>query len=448
MGAYEWYLFLTKYLNFFFLYLTMCCFYPRFSGKRHVAALSAAVLFSGSLLHFLDMLILSRYSYAWYTAAIFLIALPFVLWYYRETLRARILLEIIYIIFLTGTRVFASNLIRLLFVLAGKDRGSSFLFGIASDVVSFSVLGLLCLFVLHSEFTSSELSLREFLVFDVIGITNLACFFVINGTSIGRSGEPGDIAVLVLINANILFTAFILCLVMFRYTAIRRQSREKERIIQNMQVQEQYMQQVSEALSQYRLLRHEMKNSLFYIDELVKEGEYGRLREYVDDSICRQESITDVIDTGRPIVSAMLNQKRAYARERGTDMEVKAVLSGNITIRDIHICTILSNLLDNAIRECEGLPDSHITVEIKPVKSYLAICVSNTTHGDILKQNPSLATTKEDKAAHGIGLKVVRAIVEENGGMMNIRMEGENLLSVECMLKNDASQPACPEEQA
>ena len=199
------------------------------------------------------------------------------------------------------------------------------------------------------------------------------------------------------------------------------------------------MRHVEEALAQYREMRHELKNAFFYIDELVKEGEYARLREYLDTSLCRQNSITDVVDTGRPIVSALLNQKKAFAHECGITMEIQAMLPGSLSVSDMALCTILSNLIDNAVRECSEIDQSQITVIMKPVKGYFLVAVNNTTRGNVLKSNPGMKTTKKDAASHGIGLKVVKSLVDECDGMMTIYMLSENCLAVECMLKDGGS---------
>ena len=239
---------------------------------------------------------------------------------------------------------------------------------------------------------------------------------------------------MILMNLIVLGTAVILCLIMFRYTVVRRQAGEKERIIQNLQMQEYYMQQVEEALSQYREIRHELKNSIFYIDELVRGEDYGRLREYLDETICRQNSITDVVDTGRPIVSALLNQKRAYAKEQGVKLEIQAMLPGNCRISDVHLCTVLANLIDNAVEECRHIPGGAVSLEIKPLKAFLSVRAANPARENVLKNNAPLHSTKADPASHGIGLKVVRSFVETYGGVMDIHMEEGSLFVVECLL--------------
>ena len=431
MDAYS---FLSKYLSFLFLYLSMCCFQPRLKGRRHLGFLLGAVAITGTLLQVLDFALLNRYGYFLYLLTTMVIGLPFVLWYYQAEARPKVLLYIIYFIFLAGTRIFSSNFLRLLFNLTGRDM-AGYAYILLCDAASFGVLALLCVFLYRSRFETSGLRSSEYYLFTAIGVADFASFFILGESSLGRSEAAVDIWALVLCQLIILCTAWILCMVMFRYSVMQKTAKERERIIQSLQMQEHYLQQVEESLSQYREIRHELKNTLFYMDELVREEKYPELQRYVQDRLIRQDSITDVVDVGRPVVSALLGQKLSFAKEKGITMEIQALLPESLKIPDIHLCTILSNLLDNAIRESAKVEGGQIQVLMKPVKGYFCIRVANTARENILRENPSLATTKKDSKNHGLGLKVVRSLVQEYDGIMDIGMEGEHMFFVECMLR-------------
>ena len=55
---------------------------------------------------------------------------------------------------------------------------------------------------------------------------------------------------------------------------------------------------------------------------------------------------------------------------------------------------------------------------IKKVKDFLSICISNYCSTSPILHNSDLKTTKEDKKMHGIGLKNVKAVVSKHNGLM------------------------------
>ena len=55
-----------------------------------------------------------------------------------------------------------------------------------------------------------------------------------------------------------------------------------------------------------------------------------------------------------------------------------------------------------------------------PVHAAERVEVVNATAGDMLKENPALVTTKADREAHGLGLKIVRNLVERYEGMYQV----------------------------
>ena len=58
------------------------------------------------------------------------------------------------------------------------------------------------------------------------------------------------------------------------------------------------------------------------------------------------------VDTKHPVVNAVLNQKYHAAKEQGVSMIFRVSDMREIRLNEEEIVILLSNLLDNAIREC------------------------------------------------------------------------------------------------
>lgn len=130
--------------------------------------------------------------------------------------------------------------------------------------------------------------------------------------------------------------------------------------------------------------------------------------------------------TGNAVLDTLLTQKKIYCLDHDIDFSMKAngkALS-NLAVRDI--CTIVGNLLDNAIEYASGLEDTeqrHIQGEIYEKGAFLMIRIENYYLGVPVTGAHLPKTTKGDKTRHGYGLKSVRYIAEKYDGSMTIRTE-------------------------
>lgn len=104
-------------------------------------------------------------------------------------------------------------------------------------------------------------------------------------------------------------------------------------------------------------------------------------------------------------------------------------------------CTIISNLLNNAIEACEKIQDDKriIEFEIAGYNSQIFISVCNSYDMEsIINQKQKFITTKEDKLNHGIGLENVRRTVKKYDGDMRIFQENERFIVTSLIVIQDS----------
>lgn len=176
------------------------------------------------------------------------------------------------------------------------------------------------------------------------------------------------------------------------------------------------------AIDRFRKERHEMKNTYFYISTLVKQREYEALERYLDTALNYRIVEMEEISTGNPTLDLVLTQKIGEARQANINVTTNLTLPPDLPFPDPDLCALLLNLLDNAIDASVREPDRpgarEIVIAIRQTKNFLSIQISNHVSGDVLAENPTLHTTKPDSANHGIGLQVVRSIVDKYDGML------------------------------
>jgi len=187
-------------------------------------------------------------------------------------------------------------------------------------------------------------------------------------------------------------------------------------------------------VSQMRTVKHDIKNQLVTIANYIDSEKYEKAGDYI-------KSLTDnylpgsreYINTDCDAFNAVINTKAIQCEAKGIFLEVK--LSGEIRwyVKSVDLVGILGNLLDNAIEACEKTNIKRICVEVSHKGDYLQLTVINTIASSVLKNNEQLATSKPDKAEHGIGLKSVKSIMKKYDGFWNFE-ETENEFKVSIFL--------------
>ena len=188
-------------------------------------------------------------------------------------------------------------------------------------------------------------------------------------------------------------------------------------------------------------MRHELQNHIFVIQGLAKQNDMESLLSYVTPMCKNGEQWKDeFVDTGNLIANAILNQKISQAKSAGIPFTVNAHLPRQLSIENQEFCSLLSNLLNNALEASEKTSHPEIHVDIAQKKCYLCIKVKNTAVNNVLKENPDLKTDKPDAQHHGIGIRLIRSITEKYDGLLDFRMEdqffvGEVFLKLQSAVK-------------
>lgn len=193
--------------------------------------------------------------------------------------------------------------------------------------------------------------------------------------------------------------------------------------------QEIYMQEAVLRDRQTRAFRHDIKNHLTVLSELLKAGQTDRAYEYLSNLEQAAAELSCSVRTGNPAVDALLGSKFSMAEQEGIRIQCELAIPEQSPMKDMDWCILLSNAVDNAIKACKEVPQEdrliHITSREKG-KFYL-LAVENSCIRE-LKQVP------ED----GVGLSNIRTVAEKNHGIaQNTVSDGTYRLRI---LFNDLQQ--------
>ncbi len=181
--------------------------------------------------------------------------------------------------------------------------------------------------------------------------------------------------------------------------------------------------------------RHDIKNVLILIRELIQDEKYSKALEVLDkySTGYKNTNVTEIV-SNNIVLNYLLNRKINECRDNGIDMGCYVL--GNIEgIDDMDLYILLENLCDNAIEAARQCDNSTIRLQISEDNDRLYIDIGNTTMFNVLKSNPDMNTTKKDKGIHGFGIMNIRDIIDKYNGTINYEQHGDNYLMCRCRLK-------------
>lgn len=198
---------------------------------------------------------------------------------------------------------------------------------------------------------------------------------------------------------------------------------EVETIRQRQALQLDHVERSAAMVDRIRHDRHELKNIFFYINALVEAKNYDELTSFTKDALIRRYDRLEEFNTGNMLIDYLLTQKVSEAREKNIQVLADVILPSDLDLDQSDICSLLMNILDNAIDASEKEVRGSIQIRLSVEKNYLSITVKNYSSIDVLTENPTLRTSKQDTQYHGIGNRVVKAICKKHNGMIRYRME-------------------------
>lgn len=282
-------------------------------------------------------------------------------------------------------------------------------------VVLFVLLILLTvLFRKHQIHASIHISNKAMGFTLYFPISILICYTLATNSRILFQYTNPMIALIILSDLPMIY--YILCMIMKSYDEQRKLD---DALIQTKAQLARFRFSI-ELQEQLKKERHELKNNYFYIQTLLNEKKYDQLNNYMDNVIGEKLSNLDEIHTGNTLMDYLLNRKVQEAHKYHIKTYVEVLTPAQLNISEDTLCTILLNLLDNAIEasQHETNPDIHITINC--AQNYLVAKISNKATENILNKNPSLVTTKKDFSNHGLGLKIIRQAVRRSNGIFQI----------------------------
>ena len=183
---------------------------------------------------------------------------------------------------------------------------------------------------------------------------------------------------------------------------------------------------VEEAKARYdrtKSFRHDIRNHIGVVKNLLQSGKLEEAVNYIEDMEDMAEEMSFPCSTNNPVVDILVGNKLGIAKNMGINVDCSLLLPYPCSLRDIDICIVLSNALDNAIQACKSLDAG--------IEKY--INVSGRIQGNLLMIEIDNSFLDKGGFRKGTGLSNIKNVAGKYGGAMSIDTK-ENVFVLHVLL--------------
>lgn len=215
------------------------------------------------------------------------------------------------------------------------------------------------------------------------------------------------------------------------YHALKENSHVQEMkqtiaILENeMQMQLKYYDDLAEQYTQIREYRHDILNLLAAARALTNYGDSISMQDrdtLLNEMEDKAEKMSLPIYCGDALVNAVLWQKSNESKKKNVKFTVNMDKSEKLSLERIDTCSLLVNLIDNALDEAVLSENSWVTLTIQRKAGVLFIQTSNNTEKIIDNSNKPKTRKNGD---HGHGTDIINRIVDKYKGSYVLKADGK-----------------------
>lgn len=281
-----------------------------------------------------------------------------------------------------------------------------------------------------SKFRSSRgrLSWVALLIFILLNV------FILIGLEMqyALSWQPNIPRYPVLISIFCMLSVSIGILVMFELMSYNAEKQaELELKIQTTHIMESHLEEVRSMYQRIMEYEHDMKHHINTLQQMIEQGNISESSIYLQEF--QRIALPTHYVTGCIAVDALLSAKSAYMNQQQIDFVFTPYPLNELPVATPVMCTIIGNLLDNAIEAIRRIHHrdrrSKVYLSFSRTRDMFFITCKNETGGIDIKRCGAEFLSAKRKYGSGYGIKSIQHSVEQAEGYASFHADNETFIA-------------------
>jgi len=157
-----------------------------------------------------------------------------------------------------------------------------------------------------------------------------------------------------------------------------------------------------------------------YINAVIDTHDYDLARRYTDEIKEQLLTVSNVIRTPHPIISAVLTEEKKKAENEGITVSFNIAITDDMKMSSADLGIVLGNLYANAIEACRiNLNKEQRFIKLSLLQNERSLLIE-MENGYVLP-----TTNFQSPRRHGYGTKNIRKVVDKYDGYYSMEATGE-----------------------
>ncbi len=180
----------------------------------------------------------------------------------------------------------------------------------------------------------------------------------------------------------------------------------------------------------FQRFKHDYKSMMVSLKALIRVQENEKAIQLIDDLYddMQKRLIVHKKYSNHVVLDAILQDAAIICEEKNIRFLFNVFVPRDTGLSMVDAIRIFSNVVNNAIEACDKVPESERFIDINSRNDSLWVTLEaiNSYDGNTHSKNGKLATTKSDKEIHGLGMGIIKEIVQNLGGFVIYDADKEN----------------------
>ena len=234
----------------------------------------------------------------------------------------------------------------------------------------------------------------------------------------------------------VIMTVFFLFFVVLFHDEVQKRNKvELDRSLLAMQLQQasNQIKNAEEAQELSRIYRHDLRHHFSLVKAYLEAKESYKAIEYIHSEISDIDAITSIRYCLNQALNLIFSAFATKAELHGVKLKIEANVPEELSLPENELCAIISNGLENAIRETSEIAflEKTVCVQCRIHKEKLLLNIENPVENTVLIKN-GLPQRPGGKGT-GFGTKSIEMLTRKNQGYSSFSTSG-NLFSLKVVL--------------